>query len=115
MNSIRVAILIALFGSTVWAFSLYLPVRLGLAPEDAAMFVAQTRKNLEDERKDHEPIDWSDPKKLEADTHFWNVVNAGEDRLAEGLILGAALRKEVVILTIAGAAWVLAGMVKPKV
>ena len=115
MNPLRVAILIAFCGSTLWAFSLYLPVRLGWAPEDASMYVAQTRKELEDERKNAEPIDWRDTKKLEADTHFWKAENALQNETAEGLILGAALQKEVVIITIAGSAWVLAGMLKSKV
>jgi hypothetical protein len=115
MNPLRVAILVAFFGSTLWAFSLYLPVRLGWAPEDASMFVAQTRKELEDERKNAEPIDWHDTKKLEADTRIWKAENALQNEIAEGLILGSASRKEVVIVTIAGIAWVLAGMVKSKV
>ena len=39
----------------------------------------------------------------------------GENKRAKGLILGAALRKEILIATIAGVAWILVGMVKSKV
>jgi len=114
MYPLRLAILVAFFGSTLWAFSLYLPIRLGWAPEDASQFVAETRKAIEDERKSEGPIDWSNSKKLEADTRFWKAYNAQENQLAEGLILGAALRKEVVIVTLTGVTWILAGLVKAR-
>jgi hypothetical protein len=115
MNPIRVAIVVAFVGASLWAFSLYIPVKLGMAPEDASMFVAETRKNLADARKSAEPIDLTDAKKLEADTRYWKAENALENGIAEGFILGAALQKEILIVTIAGVAWVLAGMVKRTV
>jgi hypothetical protein len=49
MNPLRFAILIAFVGTSLWTFSLYIPVQLGIAPSEPWEFVAETRSAVKAE------------------------------------------------------------------
>jgi hypothetical protein len=104
---------VAFVGASLRAFSLYLPVRLGWVSQEPWRFVAETRAAVEDQQR-HDPFPGYNLSDNDRAIRFWNSFYLDENTLAKGLILGSALQKEVVIVTIAAVAWVLAGLVKPK-
>jgi hypothetical protein len=109
MSPIRKAILVAFVGASLWAFSLYISVELGLAPKQPWEFLTETRAAVSAEESK-----WPDVPRSDFAVKMLLATYDGENKRAKGLILGATLQKEILILTIAGAAWVLAPLVKPR-